>query len=112
MVAYQSGSDFAFMTKDSSAVIHPVAFGSRQCQGNEVQLHSHLGEGFSGNQAINKNCHMLFGQRFVWVMNCYAILFILSYDGNNPAILRHQMRLMCWDVDIIHQNDSHLIDTN
>jgi hypothetical protein len=83
MVTYQSGSDFAFMTKDSS-VICLVAFGGRRCQGNEVRLHSHLGEGFAVNWTMNKNCHMLFGQRFVWVMDCYAIWFILSYNGNNP----------------------------
>jgi hypothetical protein len=73
MVAYRSGSDFAFMTKESSAIIHPVAFGGRRCHGNEVRLHSHLGEGFAGDWGINNNCHMLFGQPFVWITNCYAI---------------------------------------
>ena len=29
-------------------------------------------------RVINKSHHMLFGQRFVWVADCYAILFILS----------------------------------
>ena len=51
---------------------------------------------------------MLFGTRFVWVADCYAIRFILSYDGNNPAVLRLQMRLMCWDMDIVHRNDIYL----
>jgi hypothetical protein len=55
---------------------------------------------------------MLFGQRFVWVTDCYAIRFILSYDGNNPAISRLQMRLMCWDVDIVHRNNSYLVDAD
>jgi hypothetical protein len=48
MNAYQSGSDFSFMTNTSAAVFHPVAFGAHRCHGNEVQLHSHLGKGFSG----------------------------------------------------------------
>jgi len=63
MVAYRSGSDFAFMNKEATGVLHPVAFGGRRCRGNEVRLHSHLGEGFAGNcnWAINKNRHMLFG---------------------------------------------------
>ncbi len=30
---------------------------------------------------------LLFGTRFVWVTDCYAIRFILSYDGNNPLVL-------------------------
>jgi hypothetical protein len=112
MTAYRSDSDFLFMTKDSTATLWPVAFGGRKCRGNEVRLHSHLGEGFAGDWAINKCRHMLFGQRFVWVTDCYAICFILSYDGNNPAISRLQMRLMCWDVDVVHQNDSHLVDAD
>jgi hypothetical protein len=97
MKAYHSGSDFSFMTKALSTMVRPIAFGGRQ-----VRLHSHLGECFAGDWAINKNRHMLFGQRFVWVTYCYTTRFILSYDGNNPAVLRLQMRLMCWDVDIVH----------
>ncbi len=31
MKAYRLGSDYNFMTKDSSATIRPVAFGGRQC---------------------------------------------------------------------------------
>jgi hypothetical protein len=100
------------MTRDSTAVLHPVAFGARRCRGNEVRLHSHLGEGFSGDWAMNKCRHMLFGQHFVWTTDCYAIKFILSYDGANPAILRLQMRLMCWDVDIVHQNDHYIADAD
>jgi hypothetical protein len=103
---------FSFMTKDSVAVLHPVAFGAGRCRRNEVRLHSHLGEGFSGDWAMNKCRHMLFGQRFVWTTDCFAIKFILSYDGANPAILRLQMRLMCWDVNIAHQNDHYIADAD
>jgi hypothetical protein len=102
MDAYCSRLDFSSMTKDSTAVLHPVAFGAKRCHRNEVWLHSHLGEGFSGDWAMNKCHHMLFGKRFVWTTDCYAIKFILSYDDANPAILRLQMHLMCWDVDIVH----------
>jgi hypothetical protein len=112
MVAYCSGSDFTFMLKDSSAIIHPVAFGGWRCRGNEIRLHSHLGKGFAGNWAINKNCYMIFGQRFVWVTDCYAICFILSYDGNDPTNACLQMQMMCWDVDIIHRNNFYLFDAN
>jgi hypothetical protein len=112
MVAYQSGSDFAFMTKDAKGVLCPVAFGGRRCRGNEVRLHSHLSEGFTGDWAINKNRHMLFGTRFVWVTDCYAIRFILSYDGNNLAVLRLQMQLLCWDMDIVHRNDLYITDAD
>jgi hypothetical protein len=46
------------------------------------------------------------------VTDCYAIKFILSYEGGNPAILRMQMRLMCWDVDIVHRPDVELVDAD
>ena len=55
---------------------------------------------------------MCFGQRFTWVTDCYAIKFILSYDGRNPSILRLQMRFMCWDMDIEHRNDTFLGDAD
>jgi hypothetical protein len=55
---------------------------------------------------------MLFGQRFVWVTDCYAAKFFLSSDGGNPAILCLQMRLMCWDIDIVHHPDVKLVDAD
>jgi hypothetical protein len=109
---YQDGKGFTFMTKSSSAVLHPICFGARQSCGNKVRLHSHLGKEFAGDYPINKCRHMVFGQRFVWVTNCYAIKFILSYKGSNFAIFCLQMRLMCWDVDIVHRPDTKLVDAN
>jgi hypothetical protein len=100
------------MTKDSQAVLHPICFGARKCRGNEVRLHSHLAECFAGDYSINTVMHYVFGQRFVWVTDCYAVKFILSYDGGNPAILHLQMRLMCRDVDIIHRPDHELVDAD
>ncbi len=55
MAAYQAGKDFAFMTKGSSVVLQPMAFGVRHCHGNQIHLHSHLGKGFASDWAINKN---------------------------------------------------------
>ncbi len=51
---------------------------------------------------------MCFGQRFVWVTDCYALKFILLYDGRNSSILHLQMRFMCWDMIIKHCNDACL----
>ncbi len=61
---------------------------------------------------MNKCPHYLFGQRFVWVANCYAIKFILSYNGANHAILHLQMQLMGWDVNIIHRNDHYITNAD
>jgi hypothetical protein len=109
---YMSGNGFGFMTKDGGGILHPVAFGSRRTRGNEKQLHSYLGEGFTGDWAINKIRHMCFGHRFVWVTDCYAVKFILLYDGSNPTILQLQMRLMCWDVNIVHRTNNFLVDAD
>jgi hypothetical protein len=106
------GGKFNFMDKSSKWVLHPVAFGCCRTRGNKKWLHLHLGEAFSGNNAINKCRHMCFGQRFTWVTDCYALKFILSYDSCNSAILRLQMRFMCRDMDIEHRNDFHLVDAD
>ena len=100
------------MTKGSTATLQPICFGARKTRGNEVRLHSHLGKGFSGDWAINKCCQYVLGQRFVWVTEFYAIKFILSCEGGNPASLRLQMCLMCWDVDIVHRPDTELVDAD
>jgi hypothetical protein len=112
MNTYQSRSDFGFMTKTSWAVLHLVAFTASHCHGNEVRLQSHLDKRFSGDWAMNKCRHMLFGQRFVWVTHRYAICFILSSNGANHAIFCLQMRLMCWDDNIVHRNNSYIMIAN
>jgi hypothetical protein len=98
-----AGGDCEFLLPNSKLLLHPVAFGCRRTRGNETRFHSHLGEGFAGDWAINKIRHMIFGQEFTWVTDCYDLCFILSYDDNNPTILRLQMRLMCWSMTIIHR---------
>jgi hypothetical protein len=54
---YQEWKGFSFMTKSSSAILHPVCFGARQSRDNKVRLHSHLGKGFAGDYAI-KQCFL------------------------------------------------------
>ena len=61
---------------------------------------------------MNRVRHLTFGMRFAWVTDCYAIRFILSYDGPNPAIIRLQMRIMCFDTDIYHRNGDWLGDAD
>ena len=104
------GGDCKFLVPGTDLSLHPVAFGSRKTRGNEVILHSHLGEGFAGDWAINKCRHMAFGMQFTWLTDCYALRFILSYDGNkNPAVLRLQMRLMCWNMTIVHRPGTMMV---
>ncbi len=48
----------------------------------------------------------------MWGTDCYAIQFILSYDGAKHAILCLQMCLMGWDVEFGHQNDDYITDAD
>ena len=41
--------------------------------------------------------------RFTSLTDNYALRFILTYDGNNPVILRLQMRFMLVSMDIYHR---------
>ncbi len=54
LLGYWDGKSFSFMTKESTALLHPVCFGAWKCRSNGVRLHSHLGECFAGVYAINK----------------------------------------------------------
>jgi hypothetical protein len=109
---FMSRNGFHFLTKTNGGVLNPVAFGSSRTHGNEKLLHSYLGEGFAGDWAMNKVRHMCFGRQFMWVTDCYAIKFLISYDGANQAILHLQMQLMGWDVDIVHRTNDYLVDAD
>jgi hypothetical protein len=61
---------------------------------------------------MSKLQHMCYGQCLGWVTDCYAAKFILSYYGAIQAILRLQMQLVGWDVDIVHQHNDHLVDAD
>ncbi len=112
MTHLMEGGKFKFMDKSSKGILHPVAFGCFRTRGKKKCLHSHLGEAFSGNYPINKCRHMCFGQCFTWVTDCYALKFVLLYDSRNSAILHLQMCFMCWDMDIEHRSNFHLVGAN
>ena len=106
------GGPCEFMMPDAKCRLRPVCFGSRKCRGKESKLHSHLGEGFCGDWAINKNRARLYGRRFTWITDCHALRFIMTYDGPNPVLLRLQMRFMMWSMDIIHRIAKWLTDAD
>ena len=106
------GGDCEFLTKDSKLLLRTTGFGSRKTRGRESSLHSHLGEGFCLDWAINKNRAKLWGVRFTAITDCYALRFILSYDGPNAVILRLQMRLMLWSMDLHHRNGKFLFSAD
>ena len=96
------GGDCEFLRPQSKLLLRTTGFGPRKTRGREQYLHSHLGEGFCLDWAINRNRARLWGIRFTAITDCYGLRFILSYDGPNPVILRLQMRLMLWSMDLHH----------
>ena len=103
------GGDCEFLTPKSKLLLRTTGFGSRRSRGRESSLHSHLGEGFALDWGINKCRAKLWGVKFTAITDCYALRFILSYDGPNAVILRLQMRLMLWAMDLYHRNAKYLI---
>ena len=107
------GGHCEFMKDENTNLrLRPVAFASRVARGYETKLHSHLGEGFAGDWGINKFQHYLKGQLFTWITDCYAIKFVMSYEGSNPVVLRLQMRLGFWAFTCLHRNNKWLIDAD
>ena len=61
---------------------------------------------------VVSSIHVDHGLLWQWITDCFGIRFILTYKDNNPAVLWLQMRLVCWDCDIVHRSDFYLIDAN
>ena len=106
------GGDCKVLQKDSKLLLRTTGFGLRKTRGRESSLHSHLGEGFCLNWSINRNRAKLWGVRFTAITDCYALKFILSYDGPNAVILQLQMRLMLWSMDLHHRNGKFLFSAD
>ena len=107
--------EFLTNAKDVGAPprLRPMTMGSRKNRGYELRLHSHLGEGFALDWAINANRLYCWGsQRFTNISDCYSIKYLMGYEGKNPVILRLQLRLMLWPVDIVHRTRDFNVDSN
>ena len=92
-----AGGECEFLKENSKSLLRTTGFGSRKTRGRESSLHSHLGEDFILDWSINMQRAKLQGVRFTAIIDCYALMFILSYDGPNTVILRLQMRLMLFN---------------
>ena len=104
-----AGTECEFLRPDSQLKLRTTGFGSRKTQGRENKLHLHLGEEFCLDWAIHRNRTKLYGTCFIAITDCYGLRFILSYDGPNAVILRLQMRLMLWSMDLYHRLAKFLV---
>ncbi|KAL3785603.1 hypothetical protein HJC23_004751 [Cyclotella cryptica] len=92
--------------------LKPICMGSRRNKGYKTRLHSHLGEAFTLDWAINTNRLYTWGQRFTAINDCYSLKFVLSYEGNNSVILQVQMLLQLWAMDIVHHTRDFNVDSD
>ena len=98
------GGDCEFLLPNTTLRLRSTGFGSRRTRGREDSLHSHLGEAFALDWAIHKCRAKIWGTRFTALTDCFALRFILSYDGPNPVLLRLQMRFQLWAMDLYHRS--------
>ncbi|KAL3782340.1 hypothetical protein HJC23_012747 [Cyclotella cryptica] len=92
--------------------LKPICMGSRRNKGYETRLDSYLGEAFTLDWAINTNRLYTWGQLFTAIKDCYSLKFVLTYKGNNSVILRVQMRLQLWAMDIVHCKCDFNVDSD
>jgi hypothetical protein len=90
----------------------PIAFGSRRTVGNEKSFHSHPGEALAATWSILKNRHFLWGRPFTLVSDCSALLWIMTYKGNNHAVVRLQLELTGYWFTIANRPGRMLEDAN
>jgi len=83
--------------------LYPIAFGCRRCVGNEVHFHSHPGEATAAAYAMSKNRYLLWGRPFTLITDCYALLWILQYQEDNPALRRLQLGLLGLWFTVVHR---------
>ena len=104
-----NGAECEFLLPKVDLRLRTTGFGSRRSRGRERCLHSHLGEAMALDWGIHKNRPKLWGIRFTGLTDCYALRFILTYDGPNPVILRIQMRFQLWAMDLYHRAGTSMI---
>eukprot|EP00984_Skeletonema_dohrnii_P006306 scaffold2258_cov84-Skeletonema_dohrnii-CCMP3373.AAC.7 len=107
-----AGGPCEFLNDEFKLRLRPTSFGSRITRGMEPNLHSYIGEIIAGLWAIKHNAIRCFGQRFTWITDCYAVKFILTYEGSNPVVNRLKMQLLLWNMDIVHRNNKWLVDAD
>ena len=103
------GGNCEFLRQKYKLLLQSTGFGSSRTRDRESNLHSHLEYGFALDWAINKNRSNLWGVRFTSITDFYRLCFILIYEGPNLVILRMQMRLMIWKIDLYHRGASYLV---
>ena len=103
------GGNCEFLRHKYKLLLQSTEFGSIRTSDRESNLHSHLGYGFALDWEINKNPSKLWRVCFTSIIDCYGLCFMLIYEGPNLVVLRMQMHLMIWKIDLYHRRSSYLV---
>lgn len=106
------GGDCLFDLNLQSPRLLPVAFGGRKTIGNEQHFHSHPGEALAACFGALKNRHFLWGVIFTLMTDCRAMVWLMSYEGNNHAVKRLQFELLGFWFTIVNRPGGMLADAN
>ena len=90
--------------------LHPVLFGSKKCVNNERYFHSFVGEATAAAWAITKNRHFLWARPFTLLTDCNALVWLMSYKGNNAAIRRLMLEMTGYWFTIEHRPNKMMAD--
>eukprot|EP00957_Ditylum_brightwellii_P208384 15357126-Ditylum_brightwellii.AAC.1 len=96
----------------STLRLYPVTFGSRRTVGNERHFHSHAGESLAASWGSNKCRHFLWGRPYILILDQYALKWIVTYKGNNHAVMRLQLDLLNMFFTLVHRPGTMLEDAN
>jgi len=111
MAAEDAGGPCQFeLTISGNLRLYPIAFGYRKCVGNEIHFHSHPGEATAAAYATSKNRYLLWGRPFTLITDCYALLWILNYQDDNPAVRRLQLELLGLWFPVVHRSNKLNVD--
>jgi hypothetical protein len=103
--------EFDLLSKSELRLL-PIAFGSRKTIGNEEHFHSHPGECLAATWGAIKNRHFLWGRPFTLMTDCAAIRWLMTYKGNNHAVICLQLELLAYWFTIAVRPGTMLEDAN
>ena len=110
MQAEDAGGKCQFDLCLSKLRLHPVLFGSRKCLNNERYFHSFVGEARAAAWAITKNRHFLWARPFTLLTDCNALVWLMTYKGNNAAIRRLLLEMTGYWFTIEHRPNKMMAD--
>ena len=99
-----NGADCEFeLTVSSELKLHPLGFAARKCVLNEKYLHSFMSEPLGLSFGIQKWRPFLWGRQFTAIVDCRAMQWLDSYEGDNAAVRRLQFNIVGYNFTCKHR---------